>query len=77
MEKKSLLDQAPISISFKLRQFTPFVGPKGLLRATRRTKQLAASNFDAKQPVLLESRHPVVRLYKKHLHEIKCHLGVD
>ena len=37
MEKKSLLDQAPSSTSSKLRQFTRFVGPKGLVRETGRT----------------------------------------
>ena len=77
MEKKSLLNQAPISASSKLRQFTPFVGPKGLLRATGRTEQLAASNFDAKHPILLDSRHPVVRLYLEQLHETHCHQGAD
>ena len=77
MEKKSLLDQTQISSSSKLRQFTSFVRPKSLLRATGRTKQLAASNFDAKHPVLLDSRHPVVRLYLQQLHETHCHQGVD
>ena len=31
--------------------------------------------MDAKQPVLLDSRHPVVRLYLEHLHRTYCHQG--
>ena len=77
MKKKSLLDQASTSASSKLRQFTPLLGPKGLLHATGRTKQLAASNFDAKHSVLLDSQHPVVRLHLEHLNETPCHQDVD
>ena len=66
-----------ISNSSKLSQFSPFFGPQGLLRATGRNKQLTVSTFDAKHPVLLDSRHPAVRLYLEQVHETHCHQGVD
>ena len=77
VELKCLLKQSPVSNSSKLSQFSPFIGPQGLLRATGRTKQLTVSNFDAKHPILLDSRHPAVRLYLQQLHETHCHQGVD
>ena len=66
-----------ISNYSKLSQFSPFFGPQGLLRATGRNKQLTVSTFDAKHPVLLDSRHPAVRLYLEQVHETHCHQGVD
>ena len=77
IEKKLLLKNFPLSRSSKLLQFSPFVGPNGLLRATGRTKQLDVSSFDAKHPVLLDSRHPVTRLFLEQLHRAHCHQGVD
>ena len=76
-EKKLLLKNSPLSRSSKLLQFSPFVGPNSLLRATGRTKQLEVSSFDAKHPVLLDSRHPVTRLLLEQLHRAHCHQGVD
>ena len=66
-----------VSNSSKLSQFSPFIGPQGLLRATGRTKQLTVSTFDAKHPILPDSCHPAVRLYLEQLHETYCHQGVD
>ena len=77
VETKYLLKQSPVSNSFKISQFSPFIGPQGLLRALGRTKQLAVSIFDANHPILLDSRHPAVRLYLEQLHETHCHQGVD
>ena len=77
VELKCLLKQSPVSNSSKLSQFSPFIGPQVLLRATGRTKQLTVSNFDAKHPILLDSRHPAVRLYLEQLHETHCHQGAD
>ena len=70
-----LKKQYPVSNSSKV--FFPFFEPQGLLRGTGRTKQLTVSTFDAKHPILLYSRHPVVRFYLKQLHETHCHRGVD
>ena len=70
--EKSLLKGSPLNSTSKIRQFSPFIG-----RTTGRTKQLEVSNFEAKRPVLLDSRHPVIRLFLEHLNQIHCHQGVD
>ena len=77
VELKCLLEQYSVSNSSKNSQFSPFIGPQGLLRATGRTKQLTVSTFDAKHPILLDSRHPAVCLYLEQLHETHCHQGVN
>ena len=73
VELKCLLKQYPVCNSSKISQFSPFIGPQGLLRETGRTKQLTVSTFDAEHPILLDSRHPAVRLYLEQLHETHCH----
>ena len=77
IEKKLLLKNSSLSRSSEILQFSPFIGLNGLLRATGRTKQLDVSSFDAKHLVLLDSRHPVTRLFLEHLHRSHCHQGVD
>ena len=60
-----------------IKDFSPFIGSNGLLRAQGRTKNLEVANFDVKHPILLDSRHPAVRLFLEHLHEKHCHQGVE
>ena len=76
-EKKSLLKCLAISKRSAIKDFSPFIGPNGLLRAQGRTKQLEVVTFDVKHPILLHSRHPAVRSLLEHLHEKHCHQGVE
>ena len=76
-EKRNLLKNSPLSSSSKILQFSPFIGPQGLLRATGRTKKLDVSSFDAKHPISLDSHYPVTRLFLENLHRTHCHQGVD
>ena len=76
-EKKALMKCLPISKPSVIKNFTPFIGPNGLLRAQGRTKQLEVASFYVKHPILLDSRHPAVRLLLEHLHEKHCHQGVE
>ena len=76
-EKRNLLKNSLLSSSSKILQFSPYIGPQGLFRATGRTKKLDVSSFDAKHPILLDSHHPVTRLFLESLHRIHCHQGVD
>ena len=75
--KKCFLKSSPPSESSKIVEFSPFIGPNGLLRASGRTKQLDVASFDTKHPILLESCHPLVRLFLENLHGKQCHQGVD
>ena len=76
-ETKTLLKSSPISKPSVVKDFLPFIGTNGLLRAQGRTKQLEAASFDVKHPILLDSRHPAVRLFLEHLHEKHYHQGVE
>ena len=77
VEESSLLKSTPLSKISKLAQFSPFIGPNGLLRASGRTKNLDVATFDVKHPILLDARHPLVRLLLEHTHVQHCHQGVD
>ena len=76
-EKSNLLKSTPLSKSSKIVRFSPFIGPNGLLRASGRTRLLETATFDVKHPILLDARHPLVRLLLEHLHSQHCHQGVD
>ena len=57
-EKKCLLKSSPLNKSSEIVEFSPFIGPNGLLLASGRTKQLDVASFDMKHPILPDSRHP-------------------
>ena len=76
-ETKNLLKTCSLSKPSVIKDFSPFIGPNGLLRAQGRTKHLEIANFDVKHPILLDSRHPAVRLFLEHFHEKHCHQGVE
>ena len=71
------MKSCPHSKSSKIVEFSPFIGPIGLLRASGRTKQLDVATFDMEHPILLDSRHPRVRLFLENLHNNQCHQGVE
>ena len=77
VEKSSLLKSTLLSKTSKFAQFSPFIGPNGLLRASGRTKNLDVATFDVKHPILLDARHPLFRLLLEHTYVHHCHQGVD
>ena len=74
---ENLLKSCPSSKPPTIKDFSPFIGPNALLRAQSRTKHLEVANFDVKHPILLDSRHPAVRLFPERLLEKFCHQGVE
>ena len=76
-EIKCLLKSSPFNKSSKIAEFSSFIGPNGLLRASGCTKQLDVATFDMKHPILLDSRHPLVRLFLENFHRNQCHQGVE
>ena len=63
-EKSNLLKSIPLSKTSKIVRFSPLIGPNGLLRASGRTRLLETATFDVKHPILLDARHPLVRLLR-------------
>ena len=76
-EKSNLLKSSPLSRTSKIAHFSPFVGPNGLIRASGRSKQLNVATIDVKHSVVLDGRHPMVRILLEHLYKNHCHQGVD
>ena len=76
-EKKGLLHSVPNRKPSSIKDFSPFIGPNGLLRAKGRTTPLDVASFDLKHPIILDSRHPAVRLLLEHTHVKHCHQGVE
>ena len=76
-EFDALQKQQNISKSSRIVSLSPFVGPNGVLRCTGRTRRLNVSDFDAKHPIILDGRHPLVKLFVHHLHALYCHQGSD
>ena len=56
---------------------SPFIGPKRLLRAKRRTQLLENATFGRKYSETLDARHPLFRLFLEHLQERHYHHGVE
>ena len=76
-EKRNFQKNSPLSSSSKIIQLFSFNGTQGLLRLTGRTKKLDAASFNAKHTILLDSHHPVTRLFLEISHRIHCHQCVD
>ena len=77
MEKSNLLKSSSLSSKSKTAQCSPFIGSIGLARAYGRTKQLEVATFDVKYPIILDARHPLIRLLLEHLHTQHFHQRVD
>ena len=76
-EKSNLFKSSSLSGKSKIAQFSPFIGPGGLVRASGRVKQLTIATFNVKHPIILDARHPLTKLLLEHLHTQHCHQGVD
>ena len=76
-EVKLLTKEQCIPTSSPIASFAPFVGHDDLLRATGRLMRLVSVPFETKHPVLLDGRHPLVRLYLTHVHQQNAHQGVE
>ena len=76
-ELKCLSKENSIANTSRIRSFSPFFGPGGLLKSTGRTKRLDWIEFDTKHPIILDGLHPVVPLMLENLHKCHHHQGLD
>ena len=76
-ELKLLRASKIITRNSRIAKYLPFIGPAGILRSTGRISRLVNSDFDSKHPIILDARHPVVRLLVKHLHVRNFHQDLD
>ena len=66
-EINALTNKKTIPNNSRLTSFTPYICQNGLLRARGRTSQVQNAEFDS-NPVILDGKHPVVRLLITHYH---------
>ena len=76
-ERKDLLDNKFAKKSSRNAQFTPFIGPHGLIRPSGRLPLLAEIELDTKHPIVLDARHTFVKLFLRHTHLKNHHQGID
>ena len=76
-ERKDLLDNKSVKKSSHIAQFTPFIGPHGLIRSSGRLRRLVEIDFDTRHPIVLDARHTFVKLFLRHTHLKNHHQGID
>ena len=76
-ECKALGGDEPIKCKSRIAGLSPFVGPAGLLRSQSRLRRLGIADYDAKHPVILDSKHPLVKLMLQWYHKRFHHMGPD
>ena len=76
-ERRDLPDKKSVKRSSHIAQFTPFIGPHGLIRSSGRLRRLVEIDFDTNYPIVLDARHTFVKLFLWHTHFENHHQGTD
>ena len=76
-ERKDLLDNKSVKRSSRIAPHSPFISPNRLIRSSGRSKRLIEVGFNVKYPIILDARHPFVKLFLEHTHVKQFHQGVE
>ena len=76
-ERKDLIDNKFVKRSSRIAPHSPFISPNGLIRSSGRLKRLIEVGFNVKHPIILDARHPFVKLFLEHTHVKHYHQGVE
>ena len=76
-ERKDPLDNEFSKRSSRITPHLPFRCPNRLIRSSVRIKLLMDVGFDVKYPIILDARHPFVKLLLEHTHVKRYHQGVE
>ena len=76
-ERKDLADNKFVKRSSRIAPHSPFISPNGLIRSSGRIKRLMEVGFNVKYPIILDARHPFVKLFLEHTHVKHYHQGVE
>ena len=76
-ERKDLLDYKFVKRSSRIAPHSPFISPNGLIRSSGRIKRLMEVGFNLKYPIILDARHPFVKLFFEQTHVKHYHQGVE
>ena len=61
----------------RLNNFSPFIGSSNLIRSKSRLNRLDNVGYDTKHPIILDGKHPCIRLMLQYLHQKHHHQGSD
>ena len=76
-ERKDLLDNKFVKRSSPIAPHSPFISSNGLIRSSGCIKRLIEVGFNVKYPIILDARHPFVKLFLEHTHVKHYHQGVE
>ena len=76
-ESKQLAAGKYVKTSSRISSYSPFIGPNGLIRSTGRIQRLSATAFETRHPIILDSRHRLIRLFLRFYHIKHEHQSVD
>ena len=76
-EIKDLLDNKFVKRSSRIAPRSPFISPNGLICSSGRIKRLMEVGFNVKYPIILDARHPFLKLFFEHTHVKHYHHGVE
>ena len=76
-EKKALNDGKAIGTASRLVQLHPVLDDRGLIRAKGRVFKAEALGQEARQPIILDNRHPLTALVIQQLHADGGHQDVE
>ena len=76
-ESKQLAAVKYVNTSSCISSYSPFIGPNGLIRSTGRIQRLSATAFETRHPIILDSRHRLIRLFLRFYHNKHEHQSVD
>ena len=76
-EGKDLLDNKFVKRSSRIAPPSPFISPNELISSSGRIKRLIEVGFNVKYPIILDARHPIVKLFLEHTHVKHYNQGVE
>ena len=76
-ESKQLAAGKYVITSSRISSYSPFNGPNGLIRSTGRIQRLSATAFETRHPIILDSRHRLIRLFLRFYHIKNEHQSVN
>ena len=76
-ERKDLFDNKSVKQSSRIAPHSPFLSPNRLIRSSERIKWLMEFGSNVKYQIILDARHPFVKLFLEHTHAKHYHQGVE
>ena len=77
IEKKDLLDNKSVKRSSRIAPHSPCLSANGLIPSSGSIKRIMEVGFNVSYPIIIDARHPFVKLFLEHTHVKHYHHGVE